>query len=563
MRLSRFAVTVFVLLLALGTTAVGVTVDGAAATHGEAIGEDAFLEVQTFTNRGTPPGEVEVTLEYHLNDNLTGFDVVLNNTDIANVTALNGFSKADGPNRYEWDGQTTQPRLRVRIAANESHPERPRYSFVDTGEWALTQIVRTKFSWSFRGDVDNDWRRVVETNGRGIAGDEFVYLGGYDRHDFGSSEEHVRLVVGENADPNQSAAALEETLLSYSNTLNVGEYSNPVTAFIITKPIFRGGRASGAGGHDFYARDDTLPPGETVLPHEYVHTRQNYSTDASTEWTREAEARYYGHLLAVQQGQIEYSHFHREFSSYSTRYPDVVLAHPGTWRGSTAHYNLGGLAIAALDARIRNETDGNRSYQDVLRAKNNHEGPVSLSDMEAFASEAAGTDMTGFFQRHVRARTTELAVPPPSALDLPDTEKEFQAGAPYAYDIAVVRSNGSYQVGDEIVVTAILRTDRSVRTEAELTFAVNGTDVATKTTSLEGGVEEPTFVRFTYKFEEPGEYSFTVNGVEPENPSPIVVTEPTAGAETQGGAGPGFGTGAGLGGLTIAAYVLKRRLAPG
>lgn len=421
----RITASCVALLLLLSSIAAGVAVGGAAATHGEEGDGKQLVEIQTFTAENTPTGKVEVELRYHIGRDIEGLEVFLPGDTVTDVVETDGFSETAEPNVYEWDERTQQPSLRVVAEVNESVSLRGELDAVSTANWTLTSRLQTGFSWLAENPEEVTWDRELRTGGSGVASDAMVYLGEYDRYTFGSSDERFQLVVSAATEREIAVNETRAALVTSSDQLSVGEKSEQVTVYVVPNPMRSGGRAIES---DIWVHEKTVAPVRPTLFHEYVHTRQENSLDASARWTAEAEGEYYGYLLALQQGKIGYVEFHDRFEGADDRseYSSVVLAEPDTWNNSTADYDYGGLVIARWDAQIRNASGGTGSYEDVLRAKNTHGGTVTLSDVERFATDAAGTDPNTPFTRYARSEPETVDVPSPRELTAPANDANLQ-----------------------------------------------------------------------------------------------------------------------------------------
>lgn len=84
------------------------------------------------------------------------------------------------------------------------------------------------------------------------------------------------------------------------------------------------------------------------------------------------------------------------------------------WNGAINYYLKGSLVGLALDLEIRHRTENRRSLDDVMRALWERYGetdvPYLPSDVEAVAEEIAESDLSEFFERHLRTPgETDLA----------------------------------------------------------------------------------------------------------------------------------------------------------
>lgn len=395
-------------------------VGGVAADHGEAVDDREIVEVQGVSTNAEQ-GMVTVELRYHIGDDMAGLETSVL-ADEYDVVGTDGFDRVDGG--YEWDEQTSVPRLRVRVAVNETAGSA--YDYVDAGEWVLTDDpVRTRLRWSTRGfdpeTVDITQRTTVD--GTGVAAGGMVYLGESEDYEFSSDSEQFRLVVSDAANPEWTVKEIRQRLVTASNQFDGGGRSRRLTLFVVTDPLRRGGLSISTNAA-VWVHEAGLESPQTALFHEYIHSRQDYKRTDGTNWTIEGSADFFGKLLALKDGTIQYHRFHRLLER-GNEYDDIVLADRASWRGTVANYELGALTLAALDERLR-ESGGR--YVDVFRAKNAADGGISDSDFEQLATET-GT-IGNFFDEYVRSTPPAIPVPEPTVYDGPNTDATLDLQVP-------------------------------------------------------------------------------------------------------------------------------------
>jgi hypothetical protein len=406
----RFREWVLILgfVITICALAVGGPVQTAAAEHAENdIADNEIVLVRNITTEGTKPGIVQLEEKYHLGDDITEITVQPDGKVVEEIQTASGFRK-ESSNAYTWERGTadSNPSLRMTFDPLSFPRGLGGKVYVSTTDWTLTRAPRNYYQYSWRGESPATLSTVIQSPEKGVSGSEMVYIGNHSRYEFDSSAESFRLALTNYTEREISSKAIRTNLVNASDTLLVNGRSETVTVFIGTKPIGHVGRADGS---DFIVHECCVPPGERapLLLHEYVHTRQEYhhKKHSGVAWTTEAEAEYYGDLLALQHGELSYELFRKRISDLGGEPTDVVLSDPNTWNATIADYEIGSRTIAALDATIRNATNGERTYQAVLRQKNSHEGNLTLDDMERYASEAAGTDLTTFFETYIRSNS--------------------------------------------------------------------------------------------------------------------------------------------------------------
>jgi predicted metalloprotease with PDZ domain len=169
-----------------------------------------------------------------------------------------------------------------------------------------------------------------------------------------------------------------------------------------------------------------------IRPRAFVEQGLEREVHTRLLWWFEGVTSYYDDLALVRSGVITPSAYLTLLAGVITR----VTRNPGRLRQSVAessfdawtrfykqdenapnaivsYYAKGALVALALDLRLRTETGGARSLDDLLRALwqgFGRRGPgVGERDIEAMASELAGVDLSGFFQQALDS-TEELGL---------------------------------------------------------------------------------------------------------------------------------------------------------
>jgi len=458
---------------------------GQFAEHNGPVGDEELIETQTMSIAGTEPGVVEVTLDYHIGDDISRLQIyVENNTE---VTGLEGFSPLeDADYWYEWDGQTAEPSITLDKPVNQTSSRLDGLDFVGTDDWAFTDNVWTyAYWWAPDPESINYFGSAQPGETGGISGQNWIYLGDYERHEFESDSESFQLIVTEEANPETSVEEVGQRLVESSEMFDVGSESATVTAFVVSNPLRRGGRASGA---DLWVHEDSL--WGTTLRHEYIHTRQNYSQGSEVDWTSEASANYFAYLLALKQDYISYHEFRRKLLDGRKYRYGVTLGDPGTWEDSLADYNLGSLVLANLDARIRDTSGGSGTLEDVFRRMNGHEGNVTGEEFETYVRETAGTSLSTFFENQIHSEADPLSVPPPTAYTAPSNDASLDVS------VSSVQSKPDDETTLRFEVTNT-GSDPSIAPYLEITVppeltwnefvSIESTDVSPEVTRVDGG----------------------------------------------------------------------------
>lgn len=130
----------------------------------------------------------------------------------------------------------------------------------------------------------------------------------------------------------------------------------------------------------------------SVWIHEYLHARQNFRLGSGMVWFREASAEYLSYrIMEKQYGEVTESDVRERLAAFPA-HEAAVLANQTTWRGTSANYHVGARLLAAVDAEIRADTDGEQSLVDVFRAMNGRDESVSVADFVSIVERYTGEE---------------------------------------------------------------------------------------------------------------------------------------------------------------------------
>lgn len=396
-----------------------------ATTAAPADGDGATV-VQQVTVHRTPddPGHVDVSVEYAVGADAERLHVYLPRN--ATVESVSGFERA-GPDGLDWDRRADDPSVRLRVAVNDTAREFDGYDFVDTGPWALARVtVRSTYYSAARDEWVSSWeddpalRVTRRTDGPGYVGTTGVFLGEVRTLSAESAGESLTVVVPEAASPRTDPETVLSDLVAAADRHEVGGTSDRVVAFVAPRPVRGGGLTFGTrhGEANVWVSARSTVAGGSVWVHEYVHTRQTYRPTNQTRWLTEAGANYYGYLYPLRDGTLDYDRFRAEIGDVES---GGALVAPSTWEGRDTPYDRGALVIAALDARIRNASDGAATYEDVVRRLNADTGNLTYAEFEDAVEAAAGRPLDDWLAAHVRGEQS-VSFPSPYAFTAPDGE---------------------------------------------------------------------------------------------------------------------------------------------
>jgi hypothetical protein len=390
------------------------------------------------------PGHVAVRAEFDLPESVDR--VGLPQPADTTVEATEGFER-DG-DTLEWDGRTRTPSVTLRRAVNVTVTRGARdgpvdgYLYADVGEWALVRARPFPFWYAATETLTIE--RDVAVDGPGVAGRSMAFLGEHTVHERTASGQRLRLVVPRAANLSESPETVLGAVGEAAGRLTFGERDPTVTMFAApTATLSWGTTGLQRGEQDLWVRDvQPVGTAENVWVHEYVHTRQEYDATDATRWTLEASADYYAALLAYESGALGYDGLRRHLrEGRATRFEDATLVEPESWEGTLANYVKGALVAGALDRRIRLDSGGNASLQDVFAAAARDDGAFTEAEFLAAVERVGTAETRAFVERYTR--TTGA----PAVWNRSEHRAAFGPTATFGYGIGTLAVEGPYREG--------------------------------------------------------------------------------------------------------------------
>ncbi|QDX41082.1 PGF-CTERM sorting domain-containing protein [Salarchaeum sp. JOR-1] len=422
--MKRATILVAVLFVAAVAPAAVGGVAGAAGAGGAAAASNATQQstgdlVRTTTLRLTPddPGAVAAVVEYDTPSNLASLAVRARS---GTVVSTDGFTETE--NGLQWDEDTENPSFTLSVEVNQTisgsralpgdvhatpRPDAAQesggYSFVDVGSWAILPVPQFSSQWTWYGSGSVTLSSDVTVAGEGAVGGTIAYLGPGATYSATGSGQEFRLVVPAAASLAESPDEILASLTNASAFLQVGARDEHVLTVAAPTSVNWGPAGLEYGGSDSWVlADSRLDTAGNVWLHEYVHTRQDFSTTSATQWVTEATAEYYAALLTLQQDRIGFDAF-ADHLRRGTRspYASAVLANPYTW--TYANYVKGPLVYGNVDRAIRLASDGEHTAEDVLGRLNvDTDGRVTQSEFLSAVAAAGSDDVASYAQRYTQ-----------------------------------------------------------------------------------------------------------------------------------------------------------------
>lgn len=325
---------------------------------------------------------------------------VVNAVGFANLSSDVGYS-------FQWDGETQRPQIALTVIgqlASQRHDN----------EYAA------KPRWGFFPVPSHSPATNLSFAGKGFVGDQFILAGPNSIYSASIGCQDIRLIVPQAANLTESPRSIVKSLATASRQFNLGPRYSYVNAYVVTDPIRRGGAAE---THEFWVHDSAtfdfgseysggMIPANTWL-HEYTHTRQLFAVNSSVQladqmwWFTEASASYYAVELTARQqyaGPCEYTRYFWNVSR--KRIGQVVLSNQSQWGpNDQGQYRKGAVVLSALDQRIRNETNGQSSLDDVVYRMNTHNGTITYDDFKQIVESVAGTTLDSWLDNRITNST--------------------------------------------------------------------------------------------------------------------------------------------------------------
>ena len=395
-----FAALLSVLILAAGVPAAeGGGATEAVTTEDRAVtGPDSGVDA-TVTRDGET---VRYELAFSPGSDLDNVWVVVSG---ASIVESEGFERvgSDRRTRLKWTGSERARLVLAVRAPREGAADGPASGreSVATEAWTFASVPFVEVQRVSDGAIERSWplteRGGALADAEGVFGDRYALVGSADVVSRSVAGQRVDVVVPAGTTPGEDPAAVADALVEAAWRLDVGGHDEAVRTYAV--PGVRRGGESVPARDEFWVRADSrLDDPENVWLHEYVHTRQSFRLATDMRWFREASAEYYAARLSYEGGYVDRAAFREHLAGGPSR---ATLTDPDTWADRPVPHDKGARVLAVLDAKIRTETDGHRSLQDVFRRLNRYDGAVTYADFVRAVNGVAGTPMDAWLDRHV------------------------------------------------------------------------------------------------------------------------------------------------------------------
>jgi hypothetical protein len=446
------------------------------------------------------PTKIRVTATVEFANGVSEFDAFLKDRPSHETTVqqTSGISIARPPPgqviEITWDGETDPATVTYTVERGERFHEGNRLAnriaaFIDGGEYMYIRDPEIFHPRHPRLNVTshikiNTAKPVVDGNGLYFVGNHTLYV-----RSNGAAE--FRIVVPPSATLQPDPIEIAETLANASAELPRDSVNKTVYVYVSGGPRkdisqMVGGDISIDDKFHIVGRTDAEDSARNTWIHEYIHTKHTeYPVlGERIEWFTEGSADYFAMLFSLHQDRLTYENFlfnlRKGDSGLGQKFMDDTLSMPETYDGSGTAYDKGRRVLAALDAKIRNATDGQKTLLDVhARMTKQNDSELSYEEFKAIVERVSGRSFDAWLDTY----TTTSAVPPiPTNPDMYVSSLEgWDSDADGVTDAAEVEA-GTHPFGEQNASAnrqdeASTETEYSeevVKNEAEITLSTPG-----------------------------------------------------------------------------------------
>jgi hypothetical protein len=361
----------------------------------------SVIQMTTYVSRHQTDGVVGVQIEVSVPANLGSMNISVPQT--LTIEKTTGFEPT-GVQRYRWERNGSKATQTLTLSGTYNVTQESSFrglDFGDAGEWVLLERPDLRTSWRYYGDPPIYRETLALANDtKGYAGNRVAYLGDVETETVTRNGQQLRVVVGPTVDfDDEERARLLDHLGTANERIDVGYKDDRVNVFVVGDPIRRGGLAlttRGTDADDFWTNANNFD--QAARFSEYVHTRQTFRTQLTPQmdWLIEAMDGYYSAALS-RDVDLPRTDFREDVVRDATENASVNLLDPQ--HDFLADYEKGARVLAALDARIRTRTDGERSFEYVWARLNAHEGQITYAEFQSIVETVAGEPQDDWLTR--------------------------------------------------------------------------------------------------------------------------------------------------------------------
>jgi hypothetical protein len=346
-------------------------------------------------------GEVRVTATIEQPQHITGLSV--RTPPEATVLQADGL-RPDGE-RWRTTGDTETARLTYTVPVGLTTTFGQRTA--DTDDWTLVarQEVSIRARWRWHVSPRPTWNEslALAPGQDGVAGTTAAYIGPHETATRTVEGDRITMIVPASADLRPNRTAVLDSISHAKRASMAGTDHDHVRVFVAPNRLASGGYTPSNGEADVIVNaGEPVQSPVNVWVHEYRHTRQTFETASAMDWLGEGSADYHTAALTFRAGGIDETQFRGSITT--ERHETADLTRPDSWDGPGAQYDKGTRVVAAIDARLRQVTDGNQTVETVLERLDRQNEKITLALFAETVSAVAGTDLDGFVRQAVTGR---------------------------------------------------------------------------------------------------------------------------------------------------------------
>jgi hypothetical protein len=479
------------------------------------------------------------------------------NTTIEETSGFSAASTDDGRAvELTWDGDTNPATVTYTIDRPQQYRDGERFenriaSFIDGGEWMYIRDV--EFVGHGPSDVSVSTEMTVDTDQPVVDGNGLVFVGEHEEFVRSGGGTNFRVIVPPTADLEPEPTEIAETLANASAEIPT-ESSTDTTYVYVSGGLRK--EVSEAVGNDISIDDKFAIVGSELGPglsarntwiHEYVHIRQTYEPlQERLRWFDEGSADYFMMLFSLHQNRLPYDVYMLNLrdgdGGQGQEVMDDTLSERNSYDGNT-EYEKGRRVLAALDVKIRQATDGEKTLLDVFARMTEREERLTYAEFKEIVADVAGQSFDDWLDRHVT--TGEV----PAVPDAPEQYTSTVAG--WDSDDDGLADSREAELGTH---PFLADTDEDGVPDAR--------ELSRGTDPLDANSPTPTATPMSSQSETPSPTAASQQGTDDDTETPTEATPDdgdTAQGTTPGDSGPGFGLGVALAALAGGASLLWRR----
>ncbi|EMA09348.1 Predicted metalloprotease, contains C-terminal PDZ domain [Haloarcula vallismortis] len=396
MRTQLFAGLVCLLLVCTSPVALGV--ESTPQVRGGADGDSSITVQYTIDREPDQTGQVRVTATIERPRHVTGLSV--------RTPAETTVHQADGlhfdGDRWRVSDEAGTARLTYTVPVGLSTTFGQRTA--DTRNWTLLarQEVSLHARWRWRVGPRPAWNEslALAPGQSGVAGSTAAYIGPHETETRTVDGDRITLVVPAASDLRPDRAAVLDSISHAKRVSTAGTDHDHTRVFVAPNELAPGGYTPSNGESDVIVNaGEPVRSPVNVWVHEYRHTRQTFETVPAMDWLSEGSADYHTAALTYSAGGVDTDQFRERVTT--ERHQTADLTRPDSWDGPGAQYHKGTRVVAAIDARLRQATDGSRTFEAVLDRLTRQGERVTLALFAETVSAVAGDDLDTFVRRAV------------------------------------------------------------------------------------------------------------------------------------------------------------------